>query len=121
MRGLDDGSYSIRIDEVVTTDVHRLIRAPGSLNNKTGFAAIPLSYSDLDRDAESIVERALAFRKGEVPVRLKEPVEEVLGLEIGREEAVVPTYIAIYLYLQGKAELQIEGGRDVRGRRSYGG
>jgi DNA primase small subunit len=121
MRGLDDGSYSIRIDEVVTTDVHRLIRAPGSLNNKTGFAAIPLSYSDLDRDAESIVERALAFRKGEVPVRLKEPVGEVLGIEIGREEAVVPTYIAIYLYLQGKAELQIEDDRDIRGRRSYGG
>ncbi len=117
MRGLDDGSYSIRIDEVVTADVHRLIRAPGSLNNKTGFIALPLSYSDLDRDAEAIVERALAFKKGEVLIRLKEPVEEVLGIKIGREEAVVPTYIAVYLHLQGRAEIQTEAGRDVQVRR----
>ncbi|MEZ0249120.1 MAG: DNA primase small subunit domain-containing protein [Thermoproteus sp.] len=106
MRGLDDGSYSIKIDEVVTTDTHRLIRAPGSLNNKTGFIALPLSPSDLDRDVESILERAVAFKKGEVFLRLKEPIEEVLGVKIGREEAVLPLYIAIYLYLQGKAEIE---------------
>ncbi|MEL9991543.1 MAG: DNA primase small subunit domain-containing protein [Thermoproteus sp.] len=106
MRGLDDGSYSIRIDEVVTTDIHRLIRAPGSLNNKTGFIALPLSSSDLDKDADSILEKAVAFKKGEVFVRLKEPLEEVLGVKIGREEAVLPLYIAIYLHLQGKAEIE---------------
>ena len=112
MRGLEDGSYSIKIDEVVTADVHRLIRAPGSLNNKTGFIALPLTYSDLDKDVDAIMERAVAFKKGEVPIKLKEPVEEVLGVKIGRDEAVVPLYIAIYLYLQGKAEMQVEDKRN---------
>lgn len=111
-RGLHDGNYSIKIDEVVTTDVHRLIRAPGSLNNKTGFITLPLSQSDLERDAEYILNKAIAFTRGEVYVKLKERVGEVLGVRIDREQTVLPLYLAIYLYLQGKAEiLDVEGGR----------
>ncbi len=108
MRGLDDGSYAVKIDEVVTADIHRLIRAPGSLNNKSGLIALPLSHSDLDKSAEDILERAIAFKKGQALVELEEPVEEVLGVKIGRKEAVLPLYIAIYLQLQGKAHIREE-------------
>ncbi|MFB6489803.1 MAG: DNA primase small subunit domain-containing protein [Thermoproteus sp. AZ2] len=108
MMGREDGNYAIHIDEVVTADVHRLIRLPRSLNNKTAFITLPLSKSDLDKPAEEIVERAIAFRKGSISVTFKKPVGEVLWEKINRgvgEEAVLPAYMAIYLYLQGYVDL----------------
>jgi DNA primase small subunit len=36
-------------DAPVTTDVHRLIRLPGSLHGGTGFRVVPLTHEDLDR------------------------------------------------------------------------
>ncbi|WP_243675341.1 hypothetical protein [Vulcanisaeta distributa] len=40
---------STHIDEVVTMDVHRLIRLPNSLHGKTGLRVIRVSPSDLER------------------------------------------------------------------------
>jgi len=37
-----------KIDTVVTTDIHRLIRLPGTLNGKTGLRASPVELEDLE-------------------------------------------------------------------------
>lgn len=41
-------SYAAVVDEPVTTDIHRLIRLPGSLHGKTGFLVKHLDISDLE-------------------------------------------------------------------------
>ncbi|MFX1319598.1 MAG: DNA primase small subunit domain-containing protein [Promethearchaeota archaeon] len=41
-------SLAAVVDEPVTTDIHRLIRLPGSLHGKTGFLVKKLELSDLD-------------------------------------------------------------------------
>jgi len=41
-------SYSAIVDEPVTTDIHRLIRLPGSLHGKTGFLVKHLKVSELE-------------------------------------------------------------------------
>lgn len=94
----------VEIDEVVTQDVHRLIRLPGSLNGKTGLVATPLELKDLERGVEDIVERAIAFRKGNLKFRFEKPlVGEVLFEKIEAREGdvkILPAYVAIYLELQ---------------------
>ncbi len=40
---------STHVDEVVTMDVHRLIRMPNSLHGKTGLRVVRVSPSDLER------------------------------------------------------------------------
>jgi DNA primase small subunit len=37
-----------KIDTVVTTDIHRLIRMPGTLNGKTGLKAVPVELESLE-------------------------------------------------------------------------
>ncbi len=44
----DPRALRIEIDEVVTQDVHRLIRLPGSLNGKTGIVTLLLTHSRLE-------------------------------------------------------------------------
>jgi hypothetical protein len=39
--------YGAQIDTVVTTDIHRLIRLPNTLNGKTGFEACPVPIERL--------------------------------------------------------------------------
>ncbi len=43
------GSLQGETDEPVTSDVKRLIRAPGSLHGKSGFRVIQLQFQDLER------------------------------------------------------------------------
>ena len=59
---------SAKIDSVVTTDVHRLIRLPGTLNGHTGLLALEVPKERLDEfDPFS---ESLAFR-GTMKVRVK--------------------------------------------------
>ncbi len=67
---------SARIDTVVTTDIHRLIRLPGTLNGHTGLLVVdtPLERLDeFDPFSESI-----AFQ-GQMRVRVKEAPDFRLG------------------------------------------
>lgn len=104
-QGVDDPKLAkVEIDEVVTQDVHRLIRMPGSINGKTGLAAIPLTVRDLERDIEQIVEAAVVFKKGNLKFRFDKPLGgRVLfeNVEAKRGDVkVLPAYLAIYLELQ---------------------
>jgi DNA primase small subunit len=101
----DPRALRVEIDEVVTQDVHRLIRAPGSINGKTGLVATPLALRDLERGVEDIVERAVAFRKGHLRFRFEKELRGAVLFEKVEAGAgdfkVLPAYVAIYLELQG--------------------
>ena len=100
----DPRALRIEIDEVVTQDIHRLIRLPGSLNGKTGLIALPLTPQDLNKDVEAVVDKAVAFRKGNLKFRF----EKDLGGSVLFEKVearrgdvkVLPAYLAVYLELQ---------------------
>ncbi len=101
---------STHIDEVVTMDVHRLIRMPNSLHGKTGLRVVRISPSDLERGAEFVIDKAIQFRRGSLTLRLIKglPVRRVLGEDVGGGEGgiiKVPTYIGIYLVMSGWGEV----------------
>lgn len=104
-QGVDDPrALRVEIDEVVTQDVHRLIRAPGSINGKTGLVALPLTLRDLEKGVEDIVERAVAFRKGHLRLKFEKDFQGIILFEKVEARAgdfkVLPAYVAIYLELQ---------------------
>lgn len=98
----------VRIDPVVTQDVHRLVRLPWSLNGKTGLAAarIPLErVEDFDPFEEAVVLRG-------PPVKVSvlfAPRFRIGGQEFGPFDGPVevrlPPYAAVYLMLRGLASL----------------
>jgi DNA primase small subunit len=105
----DPRALKVEIDEVVTQDVHRLIRMPGSLNGKTGLVALPLTTQDLGKEVETIVDRAIAFRKGNLKVRFEEDFAGAAlfeKVEARRGDVkVLPAYLAIYAELQGVGKI----------------
>ncbi|ABW02204.1 DNA primase small subunit domain-containing protein [Caldivirga maquilingensis] len=102
---------TVHIDEVVTIDTNRLMRMPNSLHGKTGLIAVELSLSDLDKGIEAIVDKAVAFRKGNPRIRLTQRLQvsrvlgEVIRVKEQGEEASEPAYVAVYLILMGLAQL----------------
>ena len=94
-------------DAPVTTDIHRLIRLPGSLHGGTGFRVLPLSRDELDRFEP--------FRDAPVPFTGLGPVEVRLLSDVdyptvpdpiqGREEQTITVArsTALFLTLRGEA------------------
>jgi DNA primase small subunit len=95
---------SVKIDTVVTTDIHRLIRLPGSLNGKTGLVVMPLGVDGIE-DFEPFTDAA-AF-EGEERVHVVEAPRLKLGGEsFGpyRDETVtLPASAALLLICKGRA------------------
>jgi DNA primase small subunit len=98
----------VRIDPVVTQDVHRLVRLPWSLNGKTGLAAARIP---LDRVEDfNPFEEAVVLRGPPVKVRVlfspkfKLGGEEFDALE-GPVEVRLPVAAAVHLMLKGLATL----------------
>ncbi len=96
---------SAKIDTVVTTDVHRLIRLPGTLNGHTGLLTMQVPRERLDefdpfRDS-------LAFH-GEMRVRVKDaPQFQLAERQFGpylNEEVELPSYAAMLLLCKRRAE-----------------
>lgn len=96
---------SAKIDSVVTTDVHRLIRLPGTLNGHTGLLSLPVERDGLDEFDP--FRECIAF-DGEMRVRAKESPEfELGGRDFGpyHEETVeLPAYAAMLLLCKRRAE-----------------
>jgi DNA primase small subunit len=96
---------SAKIDSVVTTDVHRLIRLPGTLNGHTGLLAMEVPKERLDEFDP--FDESLAF-DGMMKVRVKDsPRFQLRGQEFGpyREEAVeIPSSAAMLLLCKKRAE-----------------
>ncbi len=97
------------IDEPVTTDVHRLIRFPGSLHGKTGLEVVPVQIDELggfDPLKSAIPD---VFMEGEEEVIAPQRIEiSMAGKEFVLESGLnkVPTYLAIFLVAQKKCKLK---------------
>lgn len=94
------------IDEPVTTDVHRLIRLPGSLHGGSGLRVCSLDRDTLasfDPLVDAIPE---TFIGHEIAVRLPEDVRAEVGGEsrvLGAGQRRLPEAVAIHLMARGEA------------------
>jgi len=95
-----------RADEPVTTDIKRLIRAPGSLHGGSGMRVVPLEIRDL-ADFDPLVD-AVVFGDRDVRVEMKANfTTSLLGntytLKAGT--ATVPEALAVFLCCRNMAEI----------------
>jgi len=97
----------VKIDTVVTTDTHRLIRMPETLHGKTGLKKVELSFSNID--IFDPFKDAIAFKKGEITVLVSDAPEFRIGDETFGPykncKVELPTAAALLLICKGKAEV----------------
>lgn len=98
---------SAKIDTVVTTDVHRLIRLPETLNSRTGFKKTEVQVSELDNFDP--FKDAIAFNRGTVKVMVSDAPKFRIGDSVFgpyREKTVeLPIAAALLLVCRGRAEV----------------
>lgn len=86
------------IDEPVTTDVHRLIRFPGSLHGKTGLAVTRIQLHDLEKfnPLDSAIPEAFLDKHDKV--RINRPMTITMKGEMHSlsGELEVPRYVALF-------------------------
>ncbi len=111
-------SYAVRIDAMVTTDVHRIFRMPETLNNKTGLVKreCESALSDFDPMREAI---ALKEEESQlVPVSVDIcPKIELDGVPYGpfrSEIKQLPMYVGVYLVSKGAAKFLITPNEELR-------
>jgi DNA primase small subunit len=100
-------SQSAKIDTVVTTDIHRLIRLADTLHGKTGFQKIEFPLSRID--VFDPFKDAIAFKEGEAMVNVFDAPEFRLGDETfgpyKNQMVELPTAAALLLICKGRAEV----------------
>jgi DNA primase small subunit len=98
---------SAQIDTVVTSDIHRLIRAAGTLHGKTGMLKIEFPIQDLDCFDPFV--GAVAFKEGTAKVLVSSAPEFKLDGEIfgpyKKQTVELPTAAAVLLICKGRAEM----------------
>ena len=100
-------SQSAKVDTVVTTDIHRLIRMSGTLHGKTGLKKVefPLKcLSDFDPFRE-----AVAFKDGTAQVSVHSApefrIDETMYGPYKNEIVELPLAAAVLLICKGRAEV----------------
>ena len=98
---------SAKVDTVVTTDTHRLIRMNGTLHGKTGLKKVEFPAKNLE-DFDPF-EEAVAFKEGAVKVFVSDAPEFRLGGSVWgpykNQTVELPTAAAILLICKGRAEV----------------
>jgi DNA primase small subunit len=98
---------SAKIDTVVTTDIHRLIRLAGTLHGKTGLKKVEFPVSAID-DFDPFKD-AVAFKSGTVTVFVSDAPEFRVGDEVfgpyRKQRVELPTAAAMLLVCKGRAEV----------------
>jgi DNA primase small subunit len=98
---------SAKIDTVVTTDIHRLIRLADTLHGKTGFKKVEFPVSAID-DFDPF-KSAIAFKKNTATVFVSSAPEFRLGDEIfgpyKSQKVELPSAAAALLICKGRAEV----------------
>ena len=98
---------SARIDTVVTTDIHRLIRLSDTLHGKTGLKKTEVSNERLD-DFDPL-KKAVAFEKGTVEVFVHESPEfrisDTTYAALREQKVELPVAAALFLLCKGVAEV----------------
>jgi DNA primase small subunit len=101
------GLQAAKIDTVVTTDIHRLIRMNGTLHGKTGLKKIEFKPKELQ--TFDPFNEAVAFKKGNVKVFVFDAPEfRMSGETLGpyRNQAVeLPIAAAVMLLCKKRAEV----------------
>ena len=96
-----------QIDTVVTSDVHRLIRAEQTLHGKTGLLKVEFPVKDLD--TFDPFRGAVAFNEGSVKVLVSSAPEFRMSEQtygpFKNQKVELPTAAAILLILKGRAEV----------------
>jgi len=97
----------IKIDTVVTTDIHRLIRMNDTLHGKTGLKKVEVPITEIE--SFDPLKSAIAFKEGTVTVSVSETPHFRLGEETygpyKEEKVKLPTAVAILLLCKGAAEV----------------
>ncbi len=97
------------IDEPVTTDIHRLIRLPGSLHGKTGFVVTAVKYRDLDHFEPLIDAIAPVFINRSMKIRMLQPLQIKINdenFDLKESEILdAPVYLAVFCALRNIAEI----------------
>ncbi|MCW4000414.1 MAG: DNA primase small subunit PriS [Candidatus Bathyarchaeota archaeon] len=100
-------TQTAKIDTVVTTDIHRLIRMNGTLHGKTGLKKVEFAPNEL-QDYDPFV-GAVAFKKGNVKVFVSDAPEFSLGGEtlgpFKKQTVLLPTAAAVMLICKKRAEI----------------
>jgi DNA primase small subunit len=99
---------SAKIDTVVTTDIHRLIRLAGSLHGKTGLMKAEASLSSFEEFDP--LKEAVAFKDGQVTVDVTEAPEFRIGERVygpfkNAAQVELPTAAALFLCCRGAAKV----------------
>jgi len=98
---------SAKIDTVVTTDIHRLIRLADTLHGKTGFKKVEFSMSAIDNFDP--FKSAAVFKQGTAAVFVSDAPEFRLGDEIfgpyKNQKVELPSAAAVLLICKGRAEV----------------
>lgn len=98
---------SAKIDTVVTTDIHRLIRLPETLHGKTGLKKTWFPTSEIE--SFNPFDRAIAFKKGTVSLFVSDVPKFRLGGETfgpyKKQKVELPTSAAVLLICKNKAEV----------------
>ena len=101
-------------DAPVTTDIHRLIRLPGSLHGGTGFRVVPLDRDRLP-EFDPLAEARAPF--GDAPIvrveylqRVDYPFPDHPARGSAGSTDELPTAIALFLVLRGEAAPRLRPG-----------
>ena len=98
---------SAKVDTVVTTDIHRLIRLAGTLHGKTGLKKVEFPVKRLEDFDPS--KEAVAFKEGKVKVFVSGVPEFRLGGNVfgpyKSQMVELPTAAAVLLICKGRAEV----------------
>jgi len=96
-----------QIDTVVTSDIHRLIRANGTLHGKTGLLKVEFPVRELDNFDPFA--GAVAFKEGTIRVSVSDAPEFKLSGEtfgpFKNKKVELPTAAAVLLILKNRAEV----------------
>ena len=100
-------SQSAKVDTVVTTDVHRLIRLPGTLHGKTGFKKVQIPSESLA--GFDPFKNAIAFKEGAARILVSDAPKFRLNNEqfgpFRNEKVELPTPAALLLICKKRAEI----------------
>lgn len=98
---------SAKIDTVVTTDVHRLIRLANTLHGETGLKKIEVKASEIERFDP--FKRAIAFRRGTLTIAVPDAPQFRLGDNVygpyKNDRIELPTAAAMLLLCKGAAKI----------------
>ena len=100
-------SQSVKIDTVVTADVHRLIRLANTIHGETGLKKVRISPDNLEQFDP--FKSAVAFKQGSVTINIAEAPEfRIEGVNYGpfkNQRVELPMAASMFLLCKGVAKV----------------